>query len=88
MLNNEASKGENKSNITTFIVLFIVVSLSAMFCAYLNYTFSAELTKRVFMMFAGGFFGDLLVTRPLFLFILALGRYFTACCQGYRKVQY
>jgi len=40
LLYNEAEKGENKSNLYTFVVMFMIIALSAMFCCYLNYTFS------------------------------------------------
>jgi hypothetical protein len=88
LLENEASKGENHSMITTFVVLFIVIAGAAIFCCYLNYNFSEDLSRYVFYMFAGGFIGDLLVTRVFFLFLAAL---FTMCkgaVKGYKKVEY
>jgi hypothetical protein len=72
LLENEASKGENKSNITTFVVLFLIISLASIICCYLNYNFSKALAQYVFFMFIGGFFGDLIATRPFILFILSL----------------
>lgn len=44
LLENEAVKGENRSNVTTFVVLFIVISVSSAICCYLNYTFAAILS--------------------------------------------
>jgi hypothetical protein len=39
LLENEALKGENKSNLTTFVVLFVIIAIASAFCCYLNYTF-------------------------------------------------
>ena len=39
-------------------------------------------------MFIGGFLGDLLISRPFFLFIMALLKFCKGGIQGYRKVQY
>jgi len=43
LLNNEANKGDNNSNVTTFMVLFIIIAVAAAVCCYLNYNFSKTL---------------------------------------------
>ena len=88
LLYNEAEKGENKSNLYTFIALFMIISLSACFCCYLNYTFADTLSRAVFYMFVSAFVGDILVTRPLLLMLLALLKYLDAKKKGYRKLEY
>lgn len=88
LLYNEAEKGENKSNLYTFIVLFMIISLSACFCCYLNYTFAETLSRAVFYMFVGAFVGDILITRPLILMLIAMLKYLEALKKGYRKLQY
>lgn len=70
------------------MVLFLIVAISSMVCCYLNYNFSAVLAEKVFYMFIGGFFGDLIVTRPIFLFIMSLLKYCGGRARGYRKVEY
>lgn len=88
LLYNEAEKGENKSNLYTFIALFMILALSACFCCYLNYTFAETLSRAVFYMFVGAFVGDILVTRPLLLMLAALFKYLDAKKKGYRKLEY
>jgi hypothetical protein len=58
MLQNEATKGENNSNVLTFTVMFAIMCLSAVFCCYLNYNFPATLSRNVFYMFLITFFAD------------------------------
>jgi hypothetical protein len=36
-LKNEALKGENTSNLVSMVVMFLVLSASAIVCCYLNY---------------------------------------------------
>jgi hypothetical protein len=86
LLYNEAEKGENKSNLYTFIVLFIIIALAAMFCCYLNYTFHSKLAEAVFYMFIGSFFGDILVMRPALLMLIALFKFCDAKRKGYRPL--
>jgi hypothetical protein len=85
LLYNEAEKGENKSNLITFVVLFIIIALSAVICCYLNYTFTELLAEYVFYMFVGSLFGDILVCRPALLMLFALLRFFNAKRLGYKK---
>ena len=88
LLYNEAEKGENKSNLYTFIIMFIIIALSAMFCCYLNYTFQAALAEAVFYMFIGSFFGDIIIVRPAILMLFALLKYCKAKKEGYKKMNY
>ena len=37
LLHNEATKGENSSNIITFMTIFGIICVGAVFCCYLNY---------------------------------------------------
>lgn len=39
LLENEAFKGENKSNVLTFGALFTIIAVASAVCCYLNYTF-------------------------------------------------
>ena len=43
LLENEAFKGENKSNVVTFSVLFVIIAIASAVCCYLNYTFQTTL---------------------------------------------
>ena len=43
LLENEANKGENRSNVTSFIILFVIIAVASAVCCYLNYTFSKTL---------------------------------------------
>ena len=88
LLENEAMKGENQSNIMTFTVLFIIISCASGVCCYLNYSFSSTLALYVFFMFVGGFLGDIIIARPIMLMIYALFRFCNAFKNGYRKVDY
>jgi hypothetical protein len=59
---------------------------SSAICCYLNYHFTPLLAQYVFYMFAGAFFGDILIIRTAILFIISL---FKLCCgkiKGYRKL--
>lgn len=88
LLNNEASKGENGSNVTTFIVLFVVIAVAAAVCCYLNYTFADILAQYVFYMFVGSFLGDILVSRPIILLLMSLLKFCSAKKKGYSKIEY
>jgi hypothetical protein len=43
LLENEALKGENKSSVITFSVLFVIIACASGVCCYLNYSFSSTL---------------------------------------------
>ena len=88
LLENEALKGENQSNVITFAVLFVIIAIASGICCYLNYTFSTALAKYVFYMFIASFFGDIIISRPLALMILALFKYCKAKKKGYTKIEY
>jgi c-di-AMP phosphodiesterase-like protein len=88
LLENEAFKGENKSNLTTFVVLFVIIAIAAAFCCYLNYTFQTLLAQAVFIMFICSFFGDIIVSRPILILLIALFKYCKFKRRGYEKVQY
>jgi hypothetical protein len=88
LLVNEAFKGENKSNITTFVSLFIIIASASAVCCYLNYSFPKILATYVFYMFVGSFLGDLLVTRVLMLMLLALIKVCRGKAQGYKPIPY
>lgn len=88
LLLNEAVKGENKSYICTVVVMFLVLAGSAIICCYLNYKFTKILAIKVFYMFAGAFFGDMLICRMLIIFFLAMLRLCVGCFKGYRKIPY
>lgn len=88
LLNNEAMKGENKSNITTFVVLFLVIACASAICCYLNYQFPKLLAQYVFYMFIGAWVGDIIVTRVFILAIMALFKMCKGKIGGYKKIQY
>lgn len=88
LLENEAFKGENKSNVYTFGALFIIIAASSAVCCYLNYTFQATLAQAVFYMFIASFFGDIIVCRPIFLMLIAMIKYCKAKNNGYKKIEY
>lgn len=88
LLENEALKGENQSNVMTFTVLFIIIACASGVCCYLNYSFTSLLAQYVFYMFVGGFLGDIIAARPIILMIYALFRFCKAFKRGYRKVEY
>jgi hypothetical protein len=54
----------------------------------LNYTFSSALAQYVFIMFIVSFFGDLIVSRPIILMIIAIFKFCKAKKNGYKKIQY
>jgi hypothetical protein len=88
LLNNEALKGENRSNVLTFIITFAILGVSAIICCYLNYTFSATLSKYIFIMFAIAFAVDTLVFRNLWIALLTLIKFITASAKGYKAIEY
>lgn len=88
LLENEALKGENSSNVITFCVLFVIIAVASGVCCYLNYTFQTALAQYVFYMFIASFIGDILVSRPIILMIAALFSYCKAAKKGYKKVEY
>ena len=88
LLHNEAFKGENKSNVLTFGIIFVIIAIACITCCYLNYTFPALLSKFIFFMFVGAFFMDMLIFRMLIVLLLAAVKYFIAKKKGYEKVQY
>jgi hypothetical protein len=81
MIDSEASKGENKANLTSFIASFLILSVLSLFCCYLNYTFDSNLSKHVFLMFVTAWILDQLLFRMLYIIILTLLK----LCQGKRK---
>lgn len=87
LLNNEAGKGENKSNVLTFTVMFAIICISTVVCCYLNYTFSATLSKNVFYMFLIAFVADLLGFRVVLLFLYSLFKFLIYCCIGYKRLK-
>jgi hypothetical protein len=87
LLNNEANKGENSSNVITFTVMFLVICISAVVCCYLNYTFTSILSKNVFYMFLIAFVGDLLGFRVVLLFLYSLFKFLIYCCMGYKRLK-
>jgi hypothetical protein len=86
-LNNEAGKGENTSNVITFTVMFGIICISTVVCCYLNYTFSATLSKNVFYMFLIAFVGDLILVRVVLLFLYSLLKTLVYCCMGYKRLK-
>lgn len=66
----------------------MVLAGSAIICCYLNYKFSTSLSIKVFYMFAGAFFADMLIFRMLIIFIMALLKMCMGCCKGYKKIKY
>lgn len=88
LLNNEAMKGENKSNISTFVVLFLVIACASAICCYLNYQFPSLLAQYVFYMFIGAWVGDIIVTRVIILAIMSLFKLCKGKIKGYKKIQY
>lgn len=88
MLNNEALKGENKSNIVTFMITFVVIAAAAMVCCYLNYTFSTILSRYIFIMFGAAFLIDILVFRNLLIFMFSAITYLIAKARGYTTIPY
>lgn len=88
LLENEALKGENQSNLYTFVTLFIIIALAAAICCYLNYQFPSSLAQNVFYMFIGAFIGDLILSRILMILTMALVHYNEGKLKGYRKINY
>lgn len=88
LLENEALKGENKSNVMTFGILFAIIAIASGVCCYLNYTFSSALAQYVFIMFIISFFGDLIISRPIILMLIAAAKFCKAKSNGYKKIVY
>jgi hypothetical protein len=88
MLNNEGTKGENQTNVMTFMVMFLLIACSAAVCCYLNYQFDTLLAKYVFYMFVGAFLGDILVFRMVLVLLATVFTYFKGKKSGYTKVEY
>jgi len=86
LLNNEALKGENKSNISTFVVLFLVIACASAICCYLNYQFPTLLAQYVFYMFVGAWVGDIIITRVIILAIKSLFKLCRGKLRGYKKI--
>lgn len=86
MLDNEATKGENKSNVLTFTIMFAILCVSTVFCCYLNYHFSAILSKKAFYMFLIAFGADTLVLRPILLFLYSLLKTCFSKLKGYKSL--
>jgi heme/copper-type cytochrome/quinol oxidase subunit 4 len=87
LLHNEAEKGENKSNVITFTVMFAIMCIATVFCCYLNYNFPSKLSKDVFIVFAIAFISDQLITRTLLLFLYSLIKTIVCCAKGYKRLE-
>ena len=87
-LQNEALKAENKSNIVTLLIMFIVFSCSAIACCYLNYKFDKTLSRNVFFIFVGALILDMILFRMLAILLMALIRFLIYMCKGYKKLEY
>ena len=72
----------------TLSIIFLVLAGSAIVCCYLNYTFSKELSIKVFYMFAGALAIDLFVFRNLIILLMALIRFIRSKIRGYKYIQY
>ena len=88
LLSNEALKGENKANVLTFGIIFIIIAVACITCCYLNYTFPALLSKYIFFMSLGAFFIDMLAFRMLTILLMAAIKYLLSKKRGYKQVQY
>ena len=88
LLDNEASKGENNSNITAFVILFVIISAASVVCCYLNYLFPAPLALVVFYIFLGAMACDLLCFRILLVFGISALQYLRSKRRGYGRVEY
>ena len=87
LLDNEATKGENKSNMITFTVMFIIIAAGSVFCCYLNYYLDPVLSENVFFMFLVSFAGDIFGIRIVLLFLLSILKICCNCCQGYKRLK-
>lgn len=67
--------------------MFGIICISTVVCCYLNYTFSATLSKNVFYMFLIAFVGDLIVVRVVLLFLYSLLKTLVYCCMGYKRLK-
>ena len=88
LLDNEAQKDENQQTVTFFIILFMIASMAAIVCCYLNYTFSQELSQNVFIVFGAALLCEIILVRNIMILILSLIKYFKACCKGYRYIEF
>ena len=83
LLSNEALKGENKANVLTFGIIFIIIAVACITCCYLNYTFPALLSKYIFFMSIGAFFVDMFGFRMLTILLMSAVKYLSSKKKGY-----
>ncbi len=88
LLENEAGKDENTQTVAFFVVLFMIASMSAIVCSYLNYTFDPDLATRVFGIFAAALLCELLIVRPLLILALSIWKYCQARRKGYTYIEF
>jgi len=87
LLENEATKGENSSNMIAFTIMFVIIGAGSVFCCYLNYYLDSALSKYVFYMFLIAFVGDILLIRILLILLLTLIKLLISCCKGYKRLR-
>jgi hypothetical protein len=88
MLESEAVKKENITNIITFISAFTLISLITIMCCYFNYKFSTAVAQRVFFIYVVAWLLDFLLFRLLMILFMAMIRFCKARKQGYEKIDY
>lgn len=88
MLENEAGKKENLTNLVTFIAAFTLISIATIMCCYFNYKFSTEVASKVFWLFVLAWFLDMLVFRLIFILIMALLHFCRGKKKGYANLPY
>lgn len=86
MLENEAGKKENITNLVTFIGAFTLMAIATIMCCYFNYKFEREVARQVFWLFVLAWFMDMLFFRLLFILIMALFRLCNGKRLGYEPI--
>ncbi len=73
MIEHEAKAGSNVKTFMAFMILLILVLLSAATCCYIVFNFDGWIALRCLLMLLIGFFlVDILVTRTLYCFVIAI----------------
>lgn len=75
MLESEAAKKENLTNVVTFVASFTLIALITIMCCYFNYKFSPAVASKVFYLYAAAWVLDFCVFRILVILIMAAVRY-------------
>ena len=88
MLENEAGKKENLTNLFTFVAAFTLLSIATIMCCYFNYKFAKTVARDVFWLFVLAWLLDMLFFRIIFILIMALFRMCNGKKMGYEAIDY